>query len=146
MNSETGDFSDGEFATSTIINQLAILCYDRAKEKGFWNDQDQIWGLIKSDPLLPEATKVRLLAAMQKAFYSQKNDLMHSELGEATEAQRKDLPSDKLPTFTGEEEEYADVIIRILDLAGRKRMRLGEAVVLKMRYNAGREFMHGKKF
>jgi len=136
----TKDFTDGEFAASTVINQLSTVCYARAKEKGFWSDQDRLLDL------LTKLGETGLVNVVNIAFTSQKNDLMHSELGEATEAQRKDLSSDKIPGFTGEEEEYADLIIRCFDLAGRKKMRLGEAIILKMRYNEGREYMHGKKF
>jgi hypothetical protein len=146
MSKETKDFTDSEFAASSIINQLAEVCYARSKEKGFWNDQEQLLALVSSDVRLPQESKKRLLKVLNGAFTSQKNDLIHSELGEATEAQRKELLSDKIAGFSGEEEEYADAIIRILDLAARKKMRLGEAIVRKMRYNEGREYMHGKKF
>lgn len=43
--------------------------------------------------------------------------LMHSELSEALEADRKGLKDDKLPHRDGREVEFADCIIRILDTA-----------------------------
>lgn len=145
MSNITKDFSDGEFAASQVLNDLAAVCYGASLDKGFWKDALEIEHVLLAS-MSESPAKDRLLKALQKMVDSQKVALMHSELGEATEAQRKDLPSDKLTGFTGEEEEYADTIIRILDHAGKKRLRIGEAVVLKMRYNVGREFMHGKKF
>jgi NTP pyrophosphatase (non-canonical NTP hydrolase) len=72
--------------------------------------------------------------------------LMHSELSEALEGVRKPtLKSDKLPDFSIEEEELADAIIRIMDYASGFNLRVGEAVIRKMHYNAGRERMHGGK-
>jgi len=72
--------------------------------------------------------------------------LMHSELSEALEADRKDLPSDKLEGFSGVEEELADTIIRILDFAGYHELRLAEAVIAKLQHNLARPYMHGKKY
>lgn len=145
MSNITKDFTDGEFAAASVINQLASVCFTNSRDKGFWVDSAAIDAALTA-AAIPLGEKDRLIKAFWNMVDSQKVALMHSELGEATEAQRKALASDKLEGFTGEEEEYADVIIRILDHAGKKRLRLGEAVVLKMRYNAGRPFMHGKKF
>lgn len=72
--------------------------------------------------------------------------LMHSELSEALEADRKDLPSDKLEGFSGVEEELADTVIRILDFAGYHDLRLAEAVIAKLQHNLTRPYMHGKKY
>lgn len=71
--------------------------------------------------------------------------LCHSELGEATEADRKNLQSDHIPEFLGIEEEFADVIIRILDIAAHHNLRVIEAMFAKMEYNKGREHRHGGK-
>ena len=73
--------------------------------------------------------------------------LIHSELSEALEADRKNIEhDDKVPDFTGLEAELADTLIRIYDLAGRNNLRLGEALVAKMAYNLGRPFKHGKAY
>lgn len=72
--------------------------------------------------------------------------LMHSELSEALEADRKNLEAEHIPGFTGVEEELADVIIRILDFAGHHQLRLGEALSAKIAYNLTRPFKHGKAY
>lgn len=72
---------------------------------------------------------------------------MHSELSEALEADRHGDPaSDHIPEFTGREEEFADVIIRICDVSKRHALRLGAAVIAKMTYNASRPRKHGKAY
>lgn len=71
--------------------------------------------------------------------------LMHEELSEAVSGLRHgNPPSDKIPEFTSAEEELADCVIRIMDLAGQRRWRIGEAIVAKMAYNATRPHKHGK--
>lgn len=78
--------------------------------------------------------------------------LMHSELSEALEAQRKttsscDRPADKhLPWLPNEAVELADCIIRILDYAGQTGLPVVEAMIEKHEYNKGREAKHGKVF
>lgn len=75
--------------------------------------------------------------------------LMHSELSEALEAIRKDpnKPSEHISEFTGLEEELADVIIRIMDFATHKQLRVGKAVLAKAIFNDARPYRHGgKKF
>ena len=72
--------------------------------------------------------------------------LMHSEISEALEADRKGLQSDKIPEFSGVEEELADLLIRVFDFAAYHELRLGEALAEKMRYNLSRPFKHGKAY
>lgn len=79
--------------------------------------------------------------------FGAKTALVHSELSEMLEANRKDVRhDDKVPMFTGEEAEAADTIIRLLDMAGRYNWRLGEAIVAKMQHNLRREYKHGKAY
>lgn len=100
------------------------LAHNSAVDKGFWN------GITDNDH-----TRAAFLM------------LMVSELGEACEAQRQNITkSEHIPEFTGEEEELADCIIRILDYAGAYNLRLAEAVIAKMEYNRTRPYKHGKKY
>jgi NTP pyrophosphatase (non-canonical NTP hydrolase) len=72
--------------------------------------------------------------------------LIHSEASELLEAVRKPGKSDHIPGFTGEEEELADILIRVFDYAGGRNLNLAEALHAKLAFNAGREFKHGKAF
>lgn len=64
--------------------------------------------------------------------------LMHSELSEALEADRKGLMDDKLPHRDGREVEFADCIIRILDTAAALNLDVAGALIEKNRFNRER--------
>lgn len=80
--------------------------------------------------------------------------LIHSEVSEAMEGIRKNLKDDKLPHRDMCEVELADIVLRVLDFAGRKGYDLGAAMSEKFRYNLtrkdhsreARNENHGKKF
>lgn len=86
--------------------------------------------------------------SMQQARQAQRLMLIVSELGEALEAIRHGNPPDShIPKFSGVEAELADAIIRIMDLAETHNLRLADAILAKMSFNARRPKMHGgKKF
>lgn len=64
--------------------------------------------------------------------------LMHSELSEALEADRKNLMDDKLPHRKGIEVEFADLLIRVLDTAAALGLDVAGALVEKNRVNQTR--------
>ena len=64
--------------------------------------------------------------------------LMHSELSEALEADRKGLMDDKLPHRDGREVEFADLVIRVLDTAAALGLDVPGAIIEKNRYNRTR--------
>lgn len=103
------------------INSLGEKCHEIAISKGWWDKERNDSELLM---------------------------LMVTELAEACEGLRHgNPPSDHIPQFSAVEEELADCMIRILDMAAARNLRLGEALVHKMAYNEGREFRHGgKKF
>lgn len=80
--------------------------------------------------------------------------LMHSELSELLEAERKSLADSHLPHLSGASVELADLLIRAFDYAGGHNIPLGRAFVEKLAYNTTREdhinkarlAANGKKF
>lgn len=90
--------------------------------------------------------------AVDHGFYEgewnagEKIALMHSELSEALEADRNgNPPSDHIPLFSGIEEEFADVVIRILDFAQHKGLDVANAILAKHEFNKSRPYKHGGK-
>ena len=65
--------------------------------------------------------------------------LIHSELSECLEGERKNLMDDHLPHRRMAEVELADAVIRIFDYAAGFGYDLGGAFVDKMKYNAERK-------
>lgn len=80
--------------------------------------------------------------------------LMHSELSEMMEGERKNLMDDHLPHRKSAEVELADLFIRGFDYAGAYGFDLAGAIREKLEYNAKRidhtyehrESVGGKKF
>jgi hypothetical protein len=72
-----------------------------------------------------------------------------TELAEIIEADRhgrSHAQSEKIPLFSNEEEEVADGIIRLLDYAALRNLRIGAAILAKHQYNKTRPILHGKKY
>ena len=98
--------------------------YQNAKKKGFWtNDQGDLTDVMKLTLAIGEI--IEAVRTLQEG---------------------KDAPSEKIPGFTVYEEEIADAIIRLMDLAFGRNLRIGEAALAKNEYNKTREYLHGKKF
>lgn len=114
---------------------------------------------------LNELSKTAFCNAVAKGFHDKDGDLVadyarwtvniHGEVSELWEAARNgqlEVPCNKAQfmedhiggSATCEEEELADIIIRVLDTAGARGINIGRAVLLKMAYNATRPHMHGK--
>jgi hypothetical protein len=58
---------------------------------------------------------------VENRSFAQHISLVHSEISEAVEADRKDLDDDKLPEYKGVPVELADTAIRILDWTGANK-------------------------
>lgn len=123
-----------------MINNLAKQIHENAKSKGFFDSEKNIGEMLC---------------------------LIHSEVSEALEADRKDNYFNKLQlrlssyeclpniifikqfendvknTF---EDELADIIIRVMDLAEFKGINLENHIKAKMRYNSLITHKNGKKY
>ncbi len=135
------------------IQILSRVIHVNAVAKGFWpseNDECHFCGSdLAWDGKVYRHTEGCKLTETEKGCNRNAGEmiaLIHSECSELLEAVRKPWPSDHIEAFTGEEEECADIIIRVLDYAYGRNLRVAEALVAKHYFNTGREFKHGKGF
>jgi hypothetical protein len=106
---------------NTAADILQYECHQAAKTAGWWVDP-KTGASITDNPYC----------------FSSKLGLVHSEISEAMEGDRKDLMDDKLPHRKMREVELADAVIRIFDMAGAYQMDLAGAIAEKMYYNQSR--------
>jgi NTP pyrophosphatase (non-canonical NTP hydrolase) len=106
---------------NTAADILQYECHQAAKTAGWWIDP-KTGASITDNPYC----------------FSSKLCLVHSEISEAMEGDRKDLMDDKLPHRKMREVELADAVIRIFDMAGAYQMDLAGAIAEKMEYNQNR--------
>ena len=121
-----------------MINELSKEIHKRNIDKGFFEDKKNIGEMLA---------------------------LIHSEVSEALECDRKDdvctvsihavigwvkdedfkasFEQNVKDTF---QDELADIMIRVMDLAAFKGVDLESHIKAKMRYNALRPYKHGKKY
>ena len=100
------------------INQLKDLCFSESVKAG-WHTN------LETGKLL-ERNKGEMIA------------LIHSEVSEAMEGERKGLMDDHLPNRPMAEVEMADAVIRIMDYCGRWNYDIGGAIMEKIEYNRNR--------
>lgn len=126
--------TDQQFFENQPLNNLAANIHLNNVKAGWWTDLETN---------LPKDRNVGELLC-----------LVHSEISEAMEGYRKNLPDDKLPHRKMFEVELADAIIRIFDIAGKFKLDLDGAILEKREYNAkradhkpeNRKSENGKKF
>ena len=95
---------------------LKAICHAASVNAGWWDDAR------KSNPFA----------------FSNALCLIHSEISEAMEGDRKNSKDDHLPHRPATEVELADAVIRIFDLAGAFNLDIAGALVEKLAYNKTR--------
>lgn len=141
------------------LNEMAKEINAANVAKGFYEEPETLIKIV-------EAEAPGLVPAMQRLFFAQRIALITSEASEALESNRKEKvfdnkwqgldwdamdESDFKEAFERhvkdtQEDETADVLIRLLDLAGYMKIDLDFHVAAKLKYNSLRPYKHGKKY
>lgn len=130
-------------AIQALVNSLADLCSAIAAEKGFRDDEIAVAAALHASAVggqLPAQALAWLASTALQAEIAR----AHSELSEALEGARKPHADAHCPGHDNLVVELADALIRILDIAGRRQLPIGEALVAKLLANCARPYKHGK--
>lgn len=125
-----------------MINKLAEEVHENAKSKGFYEAPKNIGEML----CLIHSEVSEALEADRKGKYAdlKKFDLDRQSTPFHENAATRDAFKDHVKdTF---EDELADVMIRVMDLAAYKGIDLEKHITLKMAYNSTRDKKHGKKY
>lgn len=148
------------FETAMFLELMEKLCkkaYDNSKAKGFWDEGSTT--MTADGCMGPQEVKIKT----KPINIPEKLCLIHSEVSEWLEAYRKGDPiceknisiidpqhrtkDDPIGhrRITVQEEEAADILIRLCDLCHHLGIDLGRVTLAKMAYNESRPHMHGGK-
>lgn len=112
------------------LNDTAQEIHDWARAQGFY-DRELV--------VIDETHDHPKYSVDNPSMPSEKVALMHEECSELLRALRED-------DATGEAEECADIMIRVLDFCAWRGIDIEHQIKAKMEKNLGRERLHGKKF
>lgn len=119
-------------ANYIAINDCCRKAHEIAVNHGFYEDYENLddYLSVNDQPVLAEiAYRNFVLAQLSK---------IGSEVGECVSAVQKQKNYDDLP------EELADIVIRVMDLAGFMGIGLGTQIAMKSAKNEARPYRHGK--
>lgn len=121
-----------------MINKLSKEIHENAKNKGFYEGEKNIGEML----CLIHSEVSEALEADRKGRYTKSNIFAvngWTSDGDFTHSFKENVKD----TF---EDELADIVIRVMDLAAFKGVNLEEHISAKIRYNSTREHKHGKKY
>lgn len=124
------------------LKEIADRAHNTARAKGWWEGQE-----VEQQTLKGAVSALDF--GLVVATIPEKLCLIHSEVSEALE----DYRVDKLATVPRQSDgkpegfatELADIVIRVMDLAGALGIDLEAEIVRKMDFNDTRSYRHGGK-
>lgn len=122
-----------------MLNELAQQIHQNNIEKGFYEKPKNIGEML----CLIHSEVSEALEADRKDKYCSKTDMVEMNNRKTEEIFINEYVLNVKGTF---EEEMADIIIRVLDMCAFKGIDIEQHVVAKMRANRNRIKYHGKKY
>lgn len=124
-----------------MINELAKQIHQNNKEKGFYDGPKNIGEMIA---LIHSEASEALEADRHGKYANLSDSQFHVLLGWVSgEDFKQNFTEQCKDTF---EDELADIMIRVMDLAAFKGIDLERHIRAKVRYNKLRPHKHGKKY
>lgn len=121
-----------------MINQLGKEIHENNVKKGFYDDEKNIGEMLA----LVHSEVSEALEADREGRYC-KHGANYATFHEDDENFKATFRTTVKDTF---DDELADIMIRVMDLANFKGIDLEAHIKCKMRYNSLREHKHGKKY
>jgi NTP pyrophosphatase (non-canonical NTP hydrolase) len=129
------------------LNEMARSIYLANKEKGFWDKErnvgEMLMLIVTELAEAMEAHRGRGNLLNKAKFIDSIEDVESSGYKLTSEMFKEYFEQDIKDTF---EDEISDALIRIFDLCGGLNIDLDFHVINKLKYNATREKLHGKKY
>ena len=128
-----------------MLNEIRDAIHTNAIAKGFWNEPNSN---ITEKIMLVVTELSEAVEAMRKLSKNElnvhvkaHNSMIHSfDLGGYNKENFEQYTKDSVG------DEFADSIIRILDLCGKLGIDIEGHIKYKMEYNSTRPYLHGKQF
>ena len=124
-----------------MINRLSKEIHENNKSKGFYEAEKNIGEML-----------CLIHSEVSEALESDRNEQYASMTDTLWEDMNRDLDDDYFQHAFKEyckdtfEDELADIMIRVMDLAVHKKIDLEAHIKAKMRFNSLRPHKHGKKY
>lgn len=125
-----------------MINALAQEIHENNIEKGFYEDEKNIGEMLA----LIHSEVSEALESDRKDQYTKLDEDLRNDLeldGTSPDYDTRHFESFVKDTF---EDELADIMIRVMDLAAFKGIDLEWHIRQKINYNSKRQYKHGKKY
>jgi len=121
------------------INETAKAAHENAKSKGFFDGEKNIGEML----CLIHSEVSEALEADRKGHYSNVAEMDVLNSIQDNEKFKIAFCADCKSSF---EDELADIMIRVMDMAAFKGIDLEAHIAAKMRYNSLRPYKHGKAY